>query len=594
MSDTVMINVDEITANPYQVREVEDPIAVAELAANIEKNTLLQPPTVRRIDTIEREIDNKYQIAFGHTRLAAFKLLASQGKLEYLEIPCFVKDLDDLQMFEMAVAENIKRRDLNPIERARAMHTYMEKFNKTSVETGEFFGCDESTVRGAVRLLGLPEPAQEKLAAGEISVDNARKLLTVQRMAGAEAVMEAVEDLAGEFSDVQTADEIINSKLRNSTKGVEMWAGWRDQEEPLAGGGLWPLNLSKEKFPNEYLPWMTEANAAKALEQEFTHDLREQLSSWIASLNFNPQSGPDLVRNGAPEDDIERLAHLIAPPACTACPYYARMSKSHYCAFAACHKRKVQAWAQAELVRLSTKLDLPAYDPQSHGKQIYPLVKNWDDDGKPQKLFNAKTDVCLEIKISGSNSMYGNKHDFTESYLVQAIVVGKTAQKMMAKKAEKKSADNGQKDHERQWKIERENAEKSESFIEEVAISAFAPAYAGLDNIPALVAIAEPNSTFDPDDEEFKKATKGRKLEILRQHLADYALSYVLDYDIRAKGPIATARHLQGVAKEWGLKLPKDWLDQAEPFLEGLTAYEGRDGESINVSAETSKEQEQE
>ena len=71
MNEPTLINLYAISPNPFQVRQAEDPTAVAELAANIEKNGLLQPPTVR-------PFGEHYQIAFGHTRLAAYKLLEEQ------------------------------------------------------------------------------------------------------------------------------------------------------------------------------------------------------------------------------------------------------------------------------------------------------------------------------------------------------------------------------------------------------------------------------------------------------------------------------------------------------------------------------------
>lgn len=282
---TLSILIEEIGANPYQVRETEDPIAVQELAANIEKNGLLQPPTVRLVlDPGMRLMvgdHHRYEIAFGHTRLAAFKLLTNQGKVEYSEIPCFVRELDELQMFEMAVAENIKRRDLNPIERARAMQTYINNFHKTSAETGEFFNCDESTVRGAVRLLGLPELAQEKVSTGEISVGNARKLLTLQRV--------APDEVDAVINDLPTAidpDEVIADALRESDGVLSMGRSYDD--EAHAGDGLWPLNTPASTFTR--LPELRAAEAAKSLGWEFNSSNRPLLEQYINALQLNCQA----------------------------------------------------------------------------------------------------------------------------------------------------------------------------------------------------------------------------------------------------------------------------------------------------------------
>ena len=133
------VDVDRIIPNPWQPRQGEDPAVVAELAASIKKNGLMQIPSARRVN-------GHYQLAFGHTRLAAFKLNGETS------MPLFERELTDLQMFEMGVSENIKRRDLNPIEEAEAMRRYMADFDKNSVETAEFFNCSPEKVRSTVRL----------------------------------------------------------------------------------------------------------------------------------------------------------------------------------------------------------------------------------------------------------------------------------------------------------------------------------------------------------------------------------------------------------------------------------------------------------
>src|SRR5688572_15649036 len=137
MEKQVLIPVNLIDHNPYQPRQVEDAGAVAEIAESIKRNGLMQVPSARKAGS-------RYQLAFGHTRLAAFKLNGEDC------MPLIVRDLSDLQMFELGVAENIKRRDLNYVEQAEAMRRYMVEFGKTSVQAGEFFNVSEEVVRGTV------------------------------------------------------------------------------------------------------------------------------------------------------------------------------------------------------------------------------------------------------------------------------------------------------------------------------------------------------------------------------------------------------------------------------------------------------------
>src|SRR5690348_3249528 len=113
MENQTLVPLDLIDPNPYQPRQTEDTEAVAEIADSIARNGLMQIPSAR-------QVNGRYQLAFGHTRLAAFKMLQEEC------MPLVIRELDDLQMFELGVSENIKRRDLNPIEQAEAMRRYMQ------------------------------------------------------------------------------------------------------------------------------------------------------------------------------------------------------------------------------------------------------------------------------------------------------------------------------------------------------------------------------------------------------------------------------------------------------------------------------------
>ncbi len=605
MTDTYRL--DLIEPNPWQSRQSNDPAGIEELALSIARDGLMQIPVGRPIPVPPPSGEGSiFQLAIGHRRLEAFRLLASiqcgledGNKLELIEwvhahaavkagrdfnvMPLEVQDLTDQQMFEMAISENIRRKDLNPVELAAAMKRYMDEFHATSRQAGEFFGVNDATVRGTVRLLDLPATVQEKLAAGEMTVGMARKLLTVQRVAGEEAVTKVTEELSEPNADVES---VINHQLKASTGGIEMWGTWRDQEAPLAGAGLWPLATSKENFPNDLLPALGETEAAKALGQEFTAELRAKLKVWLSELNYEPERAQKLIADGAPENDIERLAHLVVPPACTACMFYARVDKAHYCAFATCHKRKIKAWCQAELQRLSKELAIPIYDPQEHGKETYTLKKEWNDNGKFENIFDAHTDICLQAKYNSSQSMYGSKYDFTDSYTVQAILVGKAAHKLIEQRRKANSpSEQGKKyaEESRQRDIEWANRRRSDDFIKKVAAPIFAPAFAGMDSVEPLLALLG----RDRGDKEFEKAGKGKKLELLRQKMAERALSNTIDFPIEKKGPLATAKYLQGVAITWEVKLPENWLELAWPFLDGLTEYEGLDGKTVVVSAET-------
>jgi ParB/RepB/Spo0J family partition protein len=163
-----LIALEIIDPNPYQPREREDPEHIQKIADSIAADGLMQVPVGRRVD-------GRIQLAFGHSRLAACKLLASKGFAN--EMPVNVRELDDEEMFRQGISENLARKDLSPLETARAMARYRDEFKKTSAEIGLLFGLNEATVRGKIRLLNLPESVQESAAnAPELVI---RELVTV-------------------------------------------------------------------------------------------------------------------------------------------------------------------------------------------------------------------------------------------------------------------------------------------------------------------------------------------------------------------------------------------------------------------------------
>jgi ParB-like chromosome segregation protein Spo0J len=203
-----IVKLEEITSNPYQPRTLEDPAHVVQIAQSILQDGLLQIPAVRIHD-------GKYQLAFGHTRLAAYKLLdaALRGLADgkegpdiavdlshhrddliqpllmlistvsgrpadaYSEMPVTVQAMTDEDMFRRGVVENVNRRNLTAIEEARSMARYRDEFKKTSAEIGELYGLSDSSVRNKLRLLKLPDDVQEMVLHSEIAEYAARLML---------------------------------------------------------------------------------------------------------------------------------------------------------------------------------------------------------------------------------------------------------------------------------------------------------------------------------------------------------------------------------------------------------------------------------
>ena len=232
-TDMLSVMLDAIDPNPYQPRSSEDAEHIQHLADSILRDGLLQIP-------VGREVVGRIQLAFGHSRLAAFKLL-SRLYPSFAAMPVDIRDLTDQQMFEYAVTENVTRKNLTPIEEAKAMQRYRDDFGKTSAEIGELFGISDSTVRGKLRLLDLPESVQENMKAGQIGEASARRLLILHRVRPDAVNDMAVKAIAEDLTPKET-EEAIEGELQRDPNAKRMWGSWQDQENPQAGMGFWPLN----------------------------------------------------------------------------------------------------------------------------------------------------------------------------------------------------------------------------------------------------------------------------------------------------------------------------------------------------------------
>lgn len=431
METQLIIPIDLIDPNPYQPRQVEDPAAVAEIAASIKQNGLMQVPSAR-------QVDGRYQLAFGHTRLAAFKFNGEQC------IPLIVRDLTDIQMFELGVAENIKRRDLNYVEKAESMKRYMDEFGKNSVETAEFFNTTPEDVRGTVRLNNLPDEAKKKLAGGELTVTTARAILSLQKVAPTKVVAEAIEQLQtgkNEYGMSVTPDEIMEDILEDIDEVQQLYgSGWRNESKPRATSDGWLLDM--KNFPNKFLPVLTPVDAAIALGIQDDDAMMEKVACWIEASESN-ESNLDVIFS-IPDELIEKLKHLMKPPACNVCPFYSKVMDNHYCGMKTCFTRKSEAWSREKLRAASKDLGIEIYDAEKDGG-FKVLEDTWSDNGKKHlQLFTKRNkDLRLAFAKDIDRKKTQNGYNGVPTGSV-VMIVGQTMKKLetdgQKERAEKRSS----------------------------------------------------------------------------------------------------------------------------------------------------------
>ena len=158
------IDVRQIDSNPAQPRRDFDPKEMQSLSESISVHGLLQPVVVRRVH-------DRYQLVAGERRLRA-AIQAGWG-----DVPVNVVEADDRQMAELAIVENLQRKDLNPLEKAASFQKYLDEYGCTQEELAGRLKLDRSTIANLIRLLELPEPVQDAIRRGKITQGHARALL---------------------------------------------------------------------------------------------------------------------------------------------------------------------------------------------------------------------------------------------------------------------------------------------------------------------------------------------------------------------------------------------------------------------------------
>ena len=164
LTKPVRLPLRAIQGNPYQPRRDFPEEDLVQLSESLKTHGLLQPVVVRRVG-------EKYQLIAGERRMRAASMAG------WKDVPVQVVDADEQTTAELAIIENVQRKDLNAIEKAASFREYIDAYECTHVELAKRLHMDRSTVSNLMRLLELPDPVQESVRAGRISQGHARALL---------------------------------------------------------------------------------------------------------------------------------------------------------------------------------------------------------------------------------------------------------------------------------------------------------------------------------------------------------------------------------------------------------------------------------
>jgi len=190
--------VDRIQPGRYQPRTRMDQAALAELAASIRAQGLMQPLLVR---PVERE---RYELIAGERRWRAAQMAG------LAEVPALVREVPDEAALAMSLIENIQREDLNPMEEAAGVQRLVDEFRMTHEQAADAVGRSRSATTNLLRLLKLPRPVQEMVMEGALEMGHARALLALD----AARQIETGNRIAAQGLSVRATEALVQKLLR--------------------------------------------------------------------------------------------------------------------------------------------------------------------------------------------------------------------------------------------------------------------------------------------------------------------------------------------------------------------------------------------
>lgn len=203
---TGVVALDKVQPNPDQPRTSFKPEEIEELANSIKKEGLLQPILVRKVG-------ENYQIIAGERRWQACK------SLNMKEIPVRFWAADNDKALELALIENIQRTDLNPIEEAYGYKRLMERRGMTQSEVAQTVSKGRSTIANALRLLDLPEEAQQLLFEEKITAGHARAILSIPDAEGRKTLTQKLMDEKLSVRETEAIARLLSGRAQAKETG---------------------------------------------------------------------------------------------------------------------------------------------------------------------------------------------------------------------------------------------------------------------------------------------------------------------------------------------------------------------------------------
>ena len=211
----IEIELEAIEVNPFQPRSYFNEEALRELANSIKELGVIQPITVRKLE------NNKFQLVSGERRFRASKLIGNKT------IPTYIRLANDQEMLEMALVENIQRKDLDPIEIALSYQRLTDEIDLTQEEMSQRVGKKRSTITNYLRLLKLDPIIQTGMRDGFLSMGHGRALINIENT---EEQLSIYEKILAQKLSVRQTEQLVKQLKEGIEKPIKTAA--KNSETP--------------------------------------------------------------------------------------------------------------------------------------------------------------------------------------------------------------------------------------------------------------------------------------------------------------------------------------------------------------------------
>ena len=222
VGNIVEIEIDAIEVNPFQPRSYFNEEALRELASSIKELGVIQPITVRKLE------GNKFQLVSGERRFRASKLI---GKTS---IPAYIRLANDQEMLEMALVENIQRKDLDPIEVALSYQRLIDEIDITQEEMSQRVGKKRTTITNYLRLLKLDPIIQTGMRDGFLSMGHGRALINIENT---EDQLNIYEKILQQKLSVRQTEQLVKA-LKEGVSEIKPSAKPKNEMPKFVNKGL--------------------------------------------------------------------------------------------------------------------------------------------------------------------------------------------------------------------------------------------------------------------------------------------------------------------------------------------------------------------